>query len=102
MSTFENFKRILDKTGDLKLVLSMFDPRFNPVKNPNLTLYDRIDTDNEQKVKVSMDDLKIPLELKNILKSPSRLDNLHYNHLFQFNFIVAFQKSHDATARFEK
>ena len=40
MSTFENFKRILDKTGDLKLVLSMFDPRFNPVKNPNLTLYD--------------------------------------------------------------
>jgi len=68
MSTFENFRRILDKTGDLKLVLSMFDPRFNPVKNPKLTLYDKISTGSEQDVKVRMDDLKIPLELKNILK----------------------------------
>ena len=68
LSIFENFKRLLDKTGDLKLVLSMFDPRFNPVKNPNLTLYDKIDTGKDQDVKVSMDDLKIPLELKEILK----------------------------------
>ncbi len=68
MSTFENFKRILDKTGDLKLVLSMFDPRFNPVKNPNLTLYDKISTNGVQGVKVSMEELKIPPELKNILK----------------------------------
>ena len=68
MSTFKNFKRILDKTGDLKLVLSMFDPRFNPVKNPNLTLYDKISTGREPDVKVSMDDLKIPAELKEILK----------------------------------
>jgi putative ATP-dependent RNA helicase len=68
MSTFENFKRILDKTGDLKLVLSMFDPRFNPVKNPNLTLYDKISTGSDNIPKVSMDDLKIPLELKKILK----------------------------------
>ena len=68
MSTFENFKRILDKTGDLNLVLSMFDPRFNPVKNPNLTLYDKISTGSDNIPKVSMDDLKIPLELKKILK----------------------------------
>ena len=51
MSTFENFKRLLDKTGDLKLVLSMFDPRFNPIKNPNLTLYDKIGTDKNKKSK---------------------------------------------------
>ncbi|WP_048190004.1 DUF5814 domain-containing protein [Methanobacterium sp. SMA-27] len=69
MSTFKNFKRILDETGDLKLVLTMFDPRFNPVKNPNLTLYDRISTgDNKDIPKVNMDDLKIPTELKKILK----------------------------------
>ncbi len=69
MSTFKNFKRILDETGDLKLVLTMFDPRFNPVKNPNLTLYDRISTgDNRDIPKVNMDDLKIPAELKKILK----------------------------------
>ncbi len=68
MSTFPNFKRILDKTGDLNLVLSMFDPRFNPVKNPNLTLYDRISTGKDNAPKVSMEDLKVPEELKKILK----------------------------------
>ena len=33
-----------------------------------MTLYDKIDTGKDQDVKVSMDDLKIPLELKEILK----------------------------------
>ncbi|MDD3984832.1 MAG: DEAD/DEAH box helicase [Methanobacterium sp.] len=67
--TFNNFKRILDETGDLQMVLTMFDPRFNPVKNPNLTLYDKISTDDNKNIpKINMDDLKIPMELKKILK----------------------------------
>ena len=67
MSTYQNFKRILDKTGDLKLVLSMFDPRFNPVKNPDLTLYDKISTGNTDDMpKVRIEDLKLPTELKKI------------------------------------
>lgn len=70
MSTYMNFKRILDKTGDLNLVLSMFDPRFNPVKNPDLTLYDKISTDNSTDIpKVRIDDLKLPTELKKIFRS---------------------------------
>jgi helicase len=31
LSVFNNFKRMLDKTGDLDKVLSVFDPKFNPV-----------------------------------------------------------------------
>jgi len=69
MSTFPNFKRKLDQTGDLNLVLNMLDPRFNPVKHPNLTLYDKIDSKDLNYPKVSMDDIKIPTELKTILKT---------------------------------
>ena len=69
MSTFPNFKRMLDKTGDLKKVLSVLNPRFNPVKNPELTLYDKIGTEGKDNLpKVSMDDLKIPEKLKKVLK----------------------------------
>lgn len=68
MSTFPNFKRKLDETGDLNLVLKMMDPRFNPVKHPNLTLYDKIDSKGADVPKILIDDLKIPGELKKILK----------------------------------
>lgn len=69
MSTFGNFKRLLDKTGDLKQVLGMFDPRFNPVNNPNLTLYDKISTGSNKDIpKVKMEELKLSTELKNIFK----------------------------------
>ena len=68
MSTFPNFKRKLEETGDLNLVLKMMDPRFNPVKHPNLTLYDKIDSKGAEVPKVLIDDVKIPSELKKILK----------------------------------
>ena len=68
MSTFPNFKRKLEETGDLNLVLKMMDPRFNPVKHPNLTLYDKIDSKGVEVPKVLIDDVKIPNQLKKILK----------------------------------
>lgn len=68
MSTFPNFKRKLEETGDLNLVLKMMDPRFNPVKHPNLTLYDKIDSKGVDVPKVLIDDVEIPPELKKILK----------------------------------
>ena len=69
MSTFRNFKRMLDKTGDLKKVLSVLNPNFNPVKNPDLTLYDKIITGKDSDIpKVSMDELKIPDKLKGVMK----------------------------------
>ncbi|MGZ7069209.1 MAG: DUF5814 domain-containing protein [Methanobacterium sp.] len=67
LSTFKNFKRLLDNSGDLNKVLSVFNPNFNPIKNSDLTLYDRI-IESDELSKVSMDDIRIPEELKRILK----------------------------------
>jgi Superfamily II helicase, archaea-specific len=69
LSAFNNFKRMLDKTGDLDKVLSVFDPKFNPVQNPDLTLFDKIVVGKDNTPKVKIDDLKIPEELKKILKT---------------------------------
>lgn len=70
MSTFRNFQRMLQKTGDLNKVLSVLNPNFNPVKNPDLTLYDRIKRGSDKDIpKMSMDELKLPLEFKRVLKS---------------------------------
>ena len=73
LSTFKNFKKMLDKTGDLDKVLSVFNLNFNPVKNPDLTLYDRITIGNCKELsKIKMDELEIPEELKNILKKQGK------------------------------
>ena len=68
LSVFNNFKRMLDKTGDLDKVLSVFDPKFNPVKNPDLTLFDKIIAGDDNAPKMKIDDINIPDELKKILK----------------------------------
>lgn len=73
LGVFNNFKRMLDETGDLDKVLSVFNPNFNPIKNPDLTLYDKITVkDDEGLSKVSMDEVKIPDEVKGILKQQGR------------------------------
>ncbi len=68
LSVFNNFKRMLDKTGDLNKVLSVFDPKFNPVKNPDLTLFDKITVGKDNTPKMEIDNINIPEELKKILK----------------------------------
>lgn len=73
LSAFNNFKKMLDKSGDLNKVLSVFHPNFNPLKNPDLTLYDKITTvEQDDSVKVSMDDVNIPVDFKMILKKQGR------------------------------
>lgn len=68
--TFKNFKRILDKTGDLDQVLKVLDPSFDPLKNSNLTLFDRISSSKDNDIpKLSIDKLDIPQNFKTILKS---------------------------------
>ncbi len=70
MGTFSRFKRMLDETGDLNKVLSVFDPRFDPLKNKELTLYDRVTTRTEKKIpRVLFDDLNINPVFKKALKS---------------------------------
>ncbi|MCZ3367034.1 MULTISPECIES: DUF5814 domain-containing protein [Methanobacterium] len=68
LSAFNNFKRMLDETGDLDKVLSVFDPKFNPVKNPDLTLFDKITVGKDNTPPTEIDKINIPDELKKILK----------------------------------
>ena len=67
-TTFKNFNRILKRTGDLEKVLKIFEPRFNPIKESELTLYDKITSSKEEKTKIFVDELRIPQKLKSILK----------------------------------
>ena len=70
LSTFPRFKRMLDETGDLNRVLSVFNPRFDPLKNEELTLYDKITTKGGFDLpKIRIDDLKISSEFKKSLKT---------------------------------
>jgi putative ATP-dependent RNA helicase len=70
LSTFPRFKRMLNKIGDLERVLSIVDPRFDPLKNQELTLYDRISTSKDENLsKIRLDDLNIPQKFKKSLQT---------------------------------
>ena len=73
LSTFKNFKKLLQRTGDLEEVLKIFNPHFNPVKNPNLTLFDRISTGEELHLpEIKLDDLKLTADFKKILAKQAK------------------------------
>ncbi|MGL6299134.1 MAG: DEAD/DEAH box helicase, partial [Methanobacteriaceae archaeon] len=64
---FRNFKRVLDKTGNLDDVLKIMNPKFDSVKNKNLTLFDKINIDTKKFPKIAINRLKLPSEFKEIL-----------------------------------
>ncbi|WP_295723052.1 DEAD/DEAH box helicase [uncultured Methanobrevibacter sp.] len=65
---FRNFKKILGETSDLETVLDILSPKFDPLKHPDLTLYDRVKIDNTQKIPdIDMSRLKIPKNFREIL-----------------------------------
>jgi len=68
-STFKTFKRILDSTYDVERVLSVINPNFDPVKNSDLTLYDKIMVKDDRKPKTAINDLDIPPKFREIIKS---------------------------------
>lgn len=73
ISTFPRFKKMLDETGDLEKLLKVFDPRFDPLINQELTLYDKITAKTSQTYpKISMDNLNVPDKFKGILKSQGK------------------------------
>lgn len=73
LNSFKRFKKMLDKTSSLDKVLSVFDPNFNPVKNPDLTLYDKILIKDDKNIpKTSMDDINVSTEFKGILKKQGK------------------------------
>ncbi|MDR0900427.1 MAG: DUF5814 domain-containing protein [Methanobrevibacter sp.] len=66
--SYKNFKRILDKTGNLDEVLAIMDPKFDPIANSKLTLFDKINIKNDKKIpKIAIKRLKIPENFKNSL-----------------------------------
>jgi len=73
LSTFKNFRKLLQRTGDLEEVLKIFSPHFNPVKNPYLTLFDRISTTREHNLsEIRIEDLILDKEFKNVLAKQAK------------------------------
>ncbi|MBC7096483.1 MAG: DEAD/DEAH box helicase, partial [Methanobacteriales archaeon] len=66
--TFKNFKRLLQRTQDLEKLLKVFEPRFDPLREPSLTLFDKTISSKDEKNPISVDELQIPKNFKSILK----------------------------------
>lgn len=66
-AVFPSFKKLLHKTHDLERVLNIFNPKFNPVKEEELTLYDTITVKKEKYPKINVKSLKIPNKFKQML-----------------------------------
>lgn len=62
--SYKNFKKILNKTGSLNEVLKIIDHKFDPLSNPNLTLFDEIKVKKTKIPKYLYLDLKFQKSLK--------------------------------------
>lgn len=65
--SFPSFRKLLKKTHNLEKILQIFDPKFNPIKHDNLTVYDKINVKKSSYPKIHVKSLKIPKPFKNIL-----------------------------------
>jgi len=72
--SYKNFKKILNKTGNLNEVLKIIDHKFDPLSNPDLTLFDEIKVKKTKIPKIPINRLKIPKKFKRILDK----DNNNY------------------------
>ena len=67
---FRNFKTKLEQTGNLEIVLDILSLKFDPIKHPDLTLFDKIKIDNSTEIPdIDMRRLKIPKNFRDILIS---------------------------------
>ena len=64
---FRNLKSTLEKTNDLEKTLSVLSPHFDPIKNRNLTLFDKTRKPKHIVPPVDMKRLKIPKKFRDIL-----------------------------------
>ncbi len=65
--SYPRFKKLLSVTNNLEKILQMFDPKFNPLKHDDLTVYDRIRVKKTNYPKISVKKLKLPKAFKKIL-----------------------------------
>ena len=77
---FRNLKKTLDKTGSLEKTLSVLNPDFDPLKNKNLTLFDKTPKTQTKIPNIDINRLKIDSQLKKILikKGNSKLLPVQY------------------------
>ncbi len=64
---FRNLKKTLEKSGSLEKTLSVLNPDFDPIKNKNLTLFDKTSQSEIKIPEVEMNRLKINPKFKEIL-----------------------------------
>lgn len=67
--SFSSFKRLLSKTRNLEKILQIFNPKFNPIKHSELTLYDKIKVKHTKYQKINVNKLAIPKRFKKILSN---------------------------------
>lgn len=79
--SYKNFKRILDKTGDLNKVIEMLNPKFDPLANSNLTLFDKIKVKKTKLPEIAINRLKIPKEFKKVLEKEKNKNLLPVQYL---------------------
>ncbi len=69
LGMFDQAKKLLQRFRDLDKVLMVFDPRFDPTKNPEVTKWDELKPKKIKVKKLSIDEVEIPKELKDVLRS---------------------------------
>jgi len=97
------FKKLYEKTGDLNIVYDMIENEYNPIENPELTLYDQYEETEDEFARVDVDNLNIPRAFKNILREkieyllPVQIMALNEGLLFNENLLVVSQTASGKT-----
>ncbi|ASJ11344.1 RNA helicase [Thermococcus sp. P6] len=65
---FDQAKNLLKRFRDLDKVLYAFDPRFDPVKHPEVTRWDELKARHVKVEGIRLDELPVPEEFKSVLK----------------------------------
>ncbi|MCA6214616.1 MAG: putative ATP-dependent helicase [Thermococcaceae archaeon] len=68
LGMFDQAKKLLERFRDLDKVLAVFDPRFDPTKNPDVTKWDELEPKHVNVKELSIDEVNIPEEFKKVLK----------------------------------
>ncbi|MBC7095326.1 DEAD/DEAH box helicase, partial [Thermococcus sp.] len=68
LGMFDQAKKLLERFRDLNKVMAIFDPRFDPTKNPDVTKWDELEPKHIKVKELSIDEINIPKEFKRVLK----------------------------------
>lgn len=97
------FKKLYEKTGDLNIVYDRIENEYNPIENPELTLYDQYELTEEEFARLDVDSLNIPSAFKNILREkieyllPVQILALNEGLLFNEDLLVVSQTASGKT-----